>query len=79
MVWGVWYSHNQWIFDGKSVDFRAVLSLVWRSVYNMNRLRIGCMYNCVDDLLILRWFGLSGRPGKAPVIKSVVWSPLALG
>ena len=32
------------------------------------------MRNCVDDLLILRRFSLSGHPGKAPVIKSVVWS-----
>ncbi|KAK3221956.1 hypothetical protein Dsin_008981 [Dipteronia sinensis] len=40
---------------------------------------IGCMHNCVDDLLILHRIGLSGRPGKAPVIRSVVWSPPALG
>ncbi|KAK3212455.1 hypothetical protein Dsin_017161 [Dipteronia sinensis] len=36
---------------------------VWRSVYDANHLGIGCMHNCVDDLLILREFGLSGRPG----------------
>ena len=35
------------------------------------------MCNCVDDLLILRQFGLSGHPGKAPVIRSAVWSPSA--
>ncbi|KAI9180257.1 hypothetical protein LWI28_002883 [Acer negundo] len=64
-----------WIFDGNPVDFKAALSLVWRSVYDMNCLRIGCMRNCVDDLLILRRFGLSGHLGKAPVIRSVVWSP----
>ncbi|KAI9182594.1 hypothetical protein LWI28_026984 [Acer negundo] len=33
----------------------------------------------MDDLLILRRFGLQGRPSKAPVIKSVIWSPPALG
>ncbi|KAK3198463.1 hypothetical protein Dsin_021878 [Dipteronia sinensis] len=37
------------------------------------------MLNCMDDLLILRRFGLWGRPSKAPVIKSVVWSPPASG
>ncbi|KAK3194054.1 hypothetical protein Dsin_025364 [Dipteronia sinensis] len=37
------------------------------------------MRNCVDDLLILCRFGLSGRPGKALVIMSVVWSPPAPG
>ncbi|KAK3193170.1 hypothetical protein Dsin_024480 [Dipteronia sinensis] len=58
---------------------RAALSLVWHSVYDANHLGIGCMRNCVDDLLILRWFGLSGRPSKAPVIRSVVWSPPAPG
>ncbi|KAK3193003.1 hypothetical protein Dsin_024313 [Dipteronia sinensis] len=78
VVWSVWYSRNQWIFEGKFVDFRAVLSLVWRSVYEANRLGINCMRNCVDDLLILHRFGLSGRPGKT-VIRSVVWSPLAPG
>ncbi|KAK3204772.1 hypothetical protein Dsin_018818 [Dipteronia sinensis] len=75
MVWSVWYSRNRWIFKGKSVDFRAALSLVWRSVYDMIRLGIGCMHNCVDDLLILHRFGLRGRPGKVLVIRSVVWSP----
>ncbi|KAK3218439.1 hypothetical protein Dsin_012409 [Dipteronia sinensis] len=59
--------------------FRAALSLVWLFVYVANRLGIGYMGNYVDDLLILCWFGLSGRPGKAPVIRSVVWSPLAPG
>ncbi|KAK3193274.1 hypothetical protein Dsin_024584 [Dipteronia sinensis] len=77
VVWSVWYSRNQWIFKGKSVDFMATLSLVWHSVYDANHLGIGCMRNCVDDLLILRRFGLSGRPGKAPVIMSVGWSPSA--
>ncbi|KAK3221823.1 hypothetical protein Dsin_008848 [Dipteronia sinensis] len=79
VIWSVWYSCNQWIFEGKYIDFRAALSLVCRSVYDANRLGIGCMHNCVDDLLILRRFGLSGRPGKAPVIRSVVWSPPAPG
>ncbi|KAK3221411.1 hypothetical protein Dsin_008436 [Dipteronia sinensis] len=37
------------------------------------------MRNFVDDLLILHRFGLSGRPGKAPVIRRVVWSPPAPG
>ena len=75
----MWYSRNQWIFDGKSVDFRAALSLVWRLVYDTNRLGIDSMRNCVDDLLILRRFGLSGRPSKAPGIGSVIWSPPAPG
>ncbi|KAK3204572.1 hypothetical protein Dsin_018618 [Dipteronia sinensis] len=76
---GMFHEFPQWIFDGQSVAFRADLSLVWRSVYNVNRLGIGCMRNYVDDLLILHRFGLSGRPGKAPVIRSVVWSPPAPG
>ena len=37
------------------------------------------MRNCMDDLLILHRFGLQGRPSKAPVIKSVVWTPPAPG
>ncbi|KAK3221853.1 hypothetical protein Dsin_008878 [Dipteronia sinensis] len=37
------------------------------------------MRNCVDDLLSLHRFGFSGRPGKASIIRSVVWSPPALG
>ncbi|KAK0600803.1 hypothetical protein LWI29_018519 [Acer saccharum] len=75
----VWYSRNQWIFDGKLVDFRDALSLIWRSVYDTNRLGIGCMCNYVDDLMILHQFGLSGCPGKAHVIRSVVWSPRLRG
>ena len=79
VIWGVWTARNQCIFEGKSVDFRSVLSLVWCAVSEANRLEIGCMRNCMDDLLILRRFGLQGRPSKAPVIKSVVWSPPAPG
>ncbi|KAK3218646.1 hypothetical protein Dsin_012616 [Dipteronia sinensis] len=64
----------------------AALSLVWRSIYDSNHLGIGCMRNCVDDLLILHRFGLSGRPGlvrlpgvfdklgSAAFIRSRIWS-----
>ncbi|KAK3184806.1 hypothetical protein Dsin_032092 [Dipteronia sinensis] len=79
VVWSVWLSRNQWIFKGKAMDFRFALSLVWRAVSDANRLRIGCMRNCVDDLLILRRFDLCGHPAKAPVIRSVIWSPPAPG
>ncbi|KAK2655102.1 hypothetical protein Ddye_008154 [Dipteronia dyeriana] len=61
------------------MDFRSVLSFVWRSVSDANRLEIGCMRNCVDDLLILHCFDLYGRPTRAPVIRSVIWSPPAPG
>ncbi|KAK3188082.1 hypothetical protein Dsin_027643 [Dipteronia sinensis] len=77
VVWSVWLVHNQWIFDGKAMDFRSALSLVWRAVSDANRLGIWCMRNCVDDLLILRRFDLCGRPVRAPVIRSVIWSPPA--
>ncbi|KAK3230080.1 hypothetical protein Dsin_001961 [Dipteronia sinensis] len=78
VVWSVWYSCNQWIFEGKILNFSVTLSLVWRSVYDANRLGIGCMRKSIDDLVILLRFDLSGRPGKALVIRSVVWSPPAL-
>ncbi|KAK3229515.1 hypothetical protein Dsin_001396 [Dipteronia sinensis] len=61
------------------MEFRSALSLVWRAVSDANRLEIGCMRNCVDDLLILRLFDLRGRPAKALIIRSVIWSTLALG
>ncbi|KAK2637423.1 hypothetical protein Ddye_032215 [Dipteronia dyeriana] len=57
-----------------SVLFNGSLT-VWCSVYNVNRLGIDCMRNCVDDLLNLYRFGLCGRLGKASIIKSVVRSP----
>ncbi|KAI9198422.1 hypothetical protein LWI28_015556 [Acer negundo] len=79
VIWGVWIACNQWIFEGKSVDFRSILSLVWHAVSEANRLDIGCMRSCMDDLFIFRHFGLQGRPSKAPVIKSVIWSPPAPG
>ncbi|KAK3223774.1 hypothetical protein Dsin_010799 [Dipteronia sinensis] len=63
----------------RAVDFRFVLSLVWHTVFGANRFGIGCMLNCVDDLWILRCFGLLGCPTKTLVIKSVIWSPLAPG
>ncbi|KAK3197881.1 hypothetical protein Dsin_021296 [Dipteronia sinensis] len=61
------------------MEFRSALSLVWRAVSDANRLEIGCMRNCVDDLLILHRFDLRGRPAKALVIRSVIWSPPAPG
>ncbi|KAK3229812.1 hypothetical protein Dsin_001693 [Dipteronia sinensis] len=44
-------------------------------VSGANRLGIGWIRNCVNDLLMLRCFGLCGRPTKTPVFKSVIWSP----
>ncbi|KAK3226250.1 hypothetical protein Dsin_006112 [Dipteronia sinensis] len=79
VVWSVWFTRNQWIFESKAVDFRSALSLVWCAVFDVNRLEIGCMRNCVDDLLILRRFDLCGHPARALIIKSVIWSPPALG
>ncbi|KAI9160260.1 hypothetical protein LWI28_006684 [Acer negundo] len=79
MIWKVWTTCNQWIFEGKSVDFRSIISLVWCIVSEANRLDIGCMRNCMDNLLILRRFGLQGRPSKTLAIKSVIWSPSASG
>ncbi|KAK3229885.1 hypothetical protein Dsin_001766 [Dipteronia sinensis] len=49
------------------MEFRSALSLVWRAVSDANRLEIGCMLNCVDDLLILHRFNLCGRPARALV------------
>ncbi|KAK2648928.1 hypothetical protein Ddye_016417 [Dipteronia dyeriana] len=63
----------------KTMDFRSALSFVWRAVSDANRLEIGCMRNCVDDLLILHRFDLRGHLARAPVIKSVIWSPPAPG
>ncbi|KAK2646168.1 hypothetical protein Ddye_021363, partial [Dipteronia dyeriana] len=77
MVWSVLLACNQWIFKSKAIDFRSALSLVWRAVSDANRLEIGCMRNCIDDLLILCRFDLRGRPARAPIIRSVIWSPLA--
>ncbi|KAK3189548.1 hypothetical protein Dsin_029109 [Dipteronia sinensis] len=57
-----------------SPHFRGVSPLTLGVLFS-SRPWIGCMRNCVDDLLILHRFGLSGRPGKAPVIRSVVSSP----
>ncbi|KAK3198182.1 hypothetical protein Dsin_021597 [Dipteronia sinensis] len=79
VIWGVWNACNKWIFEGKSVDFISVLSLVWHAVLEANRLEVGCMLNFMDDLLILHRFGLWSCPSKAPVIKSVVWLPPAPG
>ncbi|KAK2646167.1 hypothetical protein Ddye_021362 [Dipteronia dyeriana] len=61
------------------MDFRSALSFVWHAVSDANRLEIRCMRNCIDDLLILHHFELRGRPVRAPVIRSVIWSPPALG
>ena len=75
----MWFTHNRKIFDDKPVDFRFALSLVWRAVKDADRLSLGCMRNNMDELLVLRHFGLRGRPPRAPVIKSVVWSPPSPG
>ncbi|KAK3212468.1 hypothetical protein Dsin_017174 [Dipteronia sinensis] len=45
--------------------------------YDASCLEIGCMGNSVEDLLILRSFGIRGRLAKASVIKSMFWLPPA--
>ena len=79
VVWSVWFTRNQKIFDDKSVDFRFALSLVWRAVNDAYRLSLGCIRYNMDELLVLRHFGLQGCPSHAPVIKGVVWSPPSPG
>ncbi|KAK3218537.1 hypothetical protein Dsin_012507 [Dipteronia sinensis] len=79
MVWSVWLALNKWIFESKAMEFISILSLVWRAVSNTDRLEIGCMRNCVDDLLILHQFDLGGRLARALVFRSVIWSPPAPG
>ncbi|KAK2661381.1 hypothetical protein Ddye_007914 [Dipteronia dyeriana] len=79
VVWSVWLARNQWIFKSKTMDFRSALSFVWRAVSDANWLEIGCMRNCVDDLLILYRFDLRGCPARASVIRSVIWSSPAPG
>ncbi|KAK3222027.1 hypothetical protein Dsin_009052 [Dipteronia sinensis] len=77
-------SADSWsLFLSQAISFsfsdQICFDLVWRAVSDANRLEIGCMCNCVDDLLILRRLDLRGRSAKAPVIKSVIWSPPAPG
>ncbi|KAK2644794.1 hypothetical protein Ddye_019989 [Dipteronia dyeriana] len=79
VAWSVWLACNRLIFESKTMDLRSALSLVWRAMSDANRLEIECMRNCVDDLLILRRFDLHGCPARAPVIRSVIWSPPAPG
>ncbi|KAK3222115.1 hypothetical protein Dsin_009140 [Dipteronia sinensis] len=61
------------------MDFRSALSLVWRAVADANRLEIECMRSYVNDFFSLHRFDLRGRPARAPVIRSVIWSPPAPG
>ncbi|KAK2652181.1 hypothetical protein Ddye_012037 [Dipteronia dyeriana] len=79
VVWNEWLARNQWIFESKAMDFRSILSFVWRTTYNANLLEIECMRNCVYDLLILRRFDLHGSSVRASVIRSVIWSSPAPG
>ncbi|KAK3188738.1 hypothetical protein Dsin_028299 [Dipteronia sinensis] len=59
--------------------------VLWKAAYpycavsDANLLEIGCIRNCMDDLMILWYFGLRGRLVKAPIIKSVIWLPPAPG
>ncbi|KAK2652566.1 hypothetical protein Ddye_012422 [Dipteronia dyeriana] len=57
----------------------AVADCLASQVSDANQLLIGCMSNCVDDLLIFHRFDLRGRPDRDPVIRSVIWSPPASG
>ncbi|KAK3204953.1 hypothetical protein Dsin_018999 [Dipteronia sinensis] len=54
-IW-VWTARYQWIFEENSVDFRSILSPIWRAISEANRLDIGCMRHCMDT-----WFS-SLRP-----------------
>ncbi|KAK3199385.1 hypothetical protein Dsin_022800 [Dipteronia sinensis] len=78
--WGSFFSQAMVVSfsDQVPVLWKVVIhEVVW--IFRANRLGIGCMHNCMDDLLILRRFGLHGRPTKTPVIKSMIWLPTALG
>ncbi|KAK3229942.1 hypothetical protein Dsin_001823 [Dipteronia sinensis] len=66
---------TSWIWSSLWTKYSSLL----KEVSEANHLEIGCMLNCMDDLLTFHRLGFWGRPSKAPVIMSVVWSPPASG
>ena len=52
---------------------------LWFGMQCLMLTNLGCMRNCVYDFLILRRFDLYGHSTRAPVTKSVIWSPPAPG
>ncbi|KAK3229688.1 hypothetical protein Dsin_001569 [Dipteronia sinensis] len=66
-------SWSSFFSQAMSVSFSDQMQVLWKTVIHAVVLPV------TNDLLILRRLDLRGRPARAPVIMSVIWSPPASG
>ena len=75
VLWGIWTQRNKFKFE----DVRPCFSrlnhglLCW--IKEAGIMSNGSMYNSVNDLLVLKFFGAPCHPRKAPKIVEVHWFP----
>ena len=71
--WALWYVRNCCIHEEGRMTIHQVLSIVWSSVREANKLGSASIANKIDELQILHSLRIVGRPSRAPRIIEVLW------
>ena len=66
ILWFVWHARNKTRFEGRCFSVQAVCRLISGHIRAVSHLATGHMHNSVQDLRILKCFGASCRPRRAP-------------
>ncbi|XVF53696.1 hypothetical protein PTKIN_Ptkin05aG0119600 [Pterospermum kingtungense] len=79
VLWSIWHARNVAHFHGQSVIISHSLRTVCKAIKEMALFKLGYMHNSIEDLMVLRRFGIAGVPRKPRVIIPILWIHPPLG
>ncbi|PRQ50126.1 putative ribonuclease H-like domain, reverse transcriptase zinc-binding domain-containing protein [Rosa chinensis] len=79
VLWFLWHARNKAKYDNRFITVVGVCRLVFGHIQSASRIASGHMHNSIQDLRILKCFGVTCRPRHAPRTIEVNWHPPFLG
>ena len=79
VLWFIWQARNKAKYDNKIFTEVGVCRLIFGHIQAASRIATGYMHNSIQDLRILKCFGVTCRLRHAPRIIEVNWHPPPLG
>lgn len=79
ILWFVWHARNKMRHEGKVFSVENICRLISGHIQAASRLSIGTMHNSIQDLWILKSFGVECRSRCAPRVIEVNWHPPLMG
>ena len=75
LLWAVWSTRNQMIFEDKKISTSSSMAFIISSIREVNKVSSATMSNSQSDLLVLKNLGVSLHPNPSPNIIPVRWLP----